>query len=645
MKNNTNHILFVFFTTIILLLFKILGLQATSLREQFYYSYDTKVYIESIPGEILISKDKNVKVEELEFAIKTLCINPSIDWYNSEYCTVTMDTLDFKEAISKLRNLDIVNSVYPKFVTVDDLEYSNNNIFFKPLHLGISNNIVLKFKEDVSENLKEILIRQYHLQRESTNPAFEVMKLLTRTDVIDISRKLYETGSFVFASPEIICPFSFHDRAYYPNDPYFTNQRALHNTGQWINGHSGSIDADIDLPEAWTLTMGSEDIVVAVIDEGVTSNHPDLPNTRQIRLEGSNFGAGDPDDPSPTGNANHGNACAGIIAATANNEQGIAGVAPNCKIMPIRTDNTTSTTQMANAIIFAVNNGANIISNSWGYNTTTILVPIMSAIEYAINNDVFVAFSAGNNAEHVINYNGHVYFPANLRIPGMICVGSSDRYDYQSDYSPTDTCIDIVAPSHRAFPRYYNDFYYQYTGIQGENLEMWTIDIPDNAGYNPWPSDEPSHFNVGSELPTSGINYLAYTGRFGGTSYSCPIVAGVAALLLSMRPDLTPQNLYTILTSTANKIGGYNYDVNGRCDETGYGRVNANNAVWFVCDTTFFTQTVMSHQERTKTGCDILLENDYILHNSNLKIRARNSVTITKYFYVGYNSVLDIKNF
>lgn len=646
MKYIKNHILFNLFTTIMLLPFKSLGLQATSTGEQFYYSYNTKVYIETIPGELLICKDKDAQAEELEFAIKTLCDNFSIDWFNSEYCTVIMDTLNLKKTISKLRDLDIVNSIYPKFVTVEDLEYSRNDFYFKPLHLGISNNIVLKFKEGISESLKENVIKQYQLQRESSNPAFEVMKLLTGTDVIDISRKLYETGYFVFASPEIICPFSFHDdRVYYPNDPYFPNQRALHNTGQWINGHSGSTDADIDLPEAWTLTMGIEDIVVAVIDEGITSNHPDLPNTRQIRLEGSNFGAGNPDDPSPTGNKNHGNACAGIIAATANNEQGIAGVAPNCKIMPIRVDNTTSATQMANAIIFAVDNGANIISNSWGYYTTTIYVSVKSAIEYAINNNVFVVFSAGNYAEHVINYNGRVYFPANLRIPGMICVGSSDRYDCQSDYSPTDTCIDIVAPSHKAYPRDYNDFYHQYTGIQGENLEMWTIDIPDNAGYNPWPSDESGYFSVGSELPASGINYLSYTGRFGGTSYSCPIVAGVAALLLSIRPDLTPQNLYSILTSTANKIGGYNYDVNGRCDETGYGRVNANNAVWLVCDTTFFTQTVMSHQERTTTGCDIFMENDYILHNSNLKIRAKNSVTIKKYFYVGYNSVLDIKKY
>lgn len=119
----------------------------------------------------------------------------------------------------------------------------------------------------------------------------------------------------------------------------------------------------------------------------------------------------------------------------------------------------------------------------------------------------------------------------------MLTVGASDRYDYQADYSPTDSCIDIVAPSHRAYP--FNPDYYN--GIIGENLDMWTIDIPGDSGYNKWHSDQGDYFSDNSYLPFSetGTEFKDYTGRFGGTSHSCPVVAGVAALVLSVNPNLT----------------------------------------------------------------------------------------------------------
>ena len=142
----------------------------------------------------------------------------------------------------------------------------------------------------------------------------------------------------------------------------------------FTDGHFGTVDADIDAPEAWSITRGNNNIIIAVLDEGLTPNHSDLPNTRQIRLNGSNFGDGDPNNPSPTGNNNHGNASAGIIAAIQNNNEGITGIAPNCRIMPIRIFNTDGSgitpERLAAAINFARLNGAHIISNSWGYSST-----------------------------------------------------------------------------------------------------------------------------------------------------------------------------------------------------------------------------------------------------------------------------------
>ena len=329
-------------------------------------------------------------------------------------------------------------------------------------------------------------------------------------------------------------------------------------------------------------------IIIAVLDEGVTSNHPDLPNTRQVRLNGSNFADGDPNNPSPTGNSNHGNGCAGIIAATQNNNEGISGIAPNCTIMPIRIFNANGTgitpQRLADAIEFAVDNGADVISNSWGYNSTNPnLQPVIrDAIIYATtqgrnNLGCVVVFSAGNTANHVQGNNGNVNFPSNVNVNGVLTVGASDRFDLQANYSPSEDTnstnnqiIDLVAPSHRAYS----------CQIATETFEAFTIDIPNNAGYNPVSNTDCGNLPVvNSILPNTGTNHLSYTGRFGGTSYSCPQVSGVAALVLSVNSSLTQQDVFNIITSTADEVGGYIYDAQGKSSELGNGRLNAFAAV------------------------------------------------------------------
>ena len=106
-----------------------------------------------------------------------------------------------------------------------------------------------------------------------------------------------------FATPNFISYAELYQVI--PNDPYFSSQVTLHNTGQvFIDGHSGTNNADIDAPEAWEITTGKSNIIIAVLDQGVTSNYPDLPNSRQVRLSGSNFGDGNVNNPSPTNDSN-----------------------------------------------------------------------------------------------------------------------------------------------------------------------------------------------------------------------------------------------------------------------------------------------------------------------------------------------------
>ncbi len=372
-----------------------------------------------------------------------------------------------------------------------------------------------------------------------------------------MAQAYYESGLVEFAHPN----FYRRGRVYQslPNDEYFPRQYSLHNTGQANNsGFIGAPDADIDAPEAWQISTGNSNIIVAVIDDGVTADHPDLPNSRQVRLAGSNFQTGDPNDPSPAISFNnHGNRCAGLIAATQNNSQGVAGVCPNCRVMPIRTigynglDAFWSDASMAAALDLARTNGARVMNNSWGYTNTSnqpnYVPAITSAIQNAVNAGIVVVFPTGENGGGV--------FPGNVNIPSVLTVGASDRFDQRASYSSFSTInplVDLVATSNRG----------------QEDGDVWTIDIPGLAGNNP---------SV-LALPNSGTNFQAYSGGFGGTSASCALVAGAAALVLSVQPNLTPMQVFNILTSSADKVGGYNY-VNGRNDEMGFGRLNVHKAL------------------------------------------------------------------
>ncbi|MBW8332766.1 MAG: S8 family serine peptidase [Prolixibacteraceae bacterium] len=601
-------------------------------EKRFYYAFNEKVQIEQVVNKILVKKKTTLAKSNYEEVAKQLLGEIKIEWFNNDISEIELKDLKNKEEkVNSLISDDEVLSVRSIYKTSDNLEF------------GLSDEIIVKFKDEIKDSEKEKILTRFNLKKSKTTKIYESVTISKNDDIIEVANKLYESGNFIFAYPNIICKAELFST--FPNDPYFQFQVTCHNTGQTFNGHSGTPDADIDAPEAWDITTGNNNIIIAVFDEGVTSDHPDLPNTRQVRLNGSNFGSGDVNNPSPTGNDNHGNSCAGVIGATMNNNQGIAGIAPNCRIMPLRWDGTTTSDEMADGIEFAVNNGANIISNSWGYGTSNnnYIPAIVTAIQYAINNNVVVVFAAGNTARHnSCNDNGYVTFPANANVDGLLTVGASDRYDNQSDYSPTNALIDIVAPSHRAYPpETYIAAGYDCGGISGETFEMWTLDIPGDAGYNSWPSAGIHPPSTGETLPNTGTNYLSYTGRFGGTSHACPVVAGVAALLLSVNPNLTPQQVFNILTGTADKIGSYTY-VNGRCNETGYGRVNAFAAVQAAtCTTTsFVNQTVTTNT--TVVGCNVNVQNVNVQNNAKLTIDAQNETTINGTFEVQLGSSLDI---
>ncbi|MEW5873853.1 MAG: S8 family serine peptidase [Candidatus Zixiibacteriota bacterium] len=316
-----------------------------------------------------------------------------------------------------------------------------------------------------------------------------------------------------------------------PSDPYFLNQYYLKNTGQ--NG--GTPGVDIDAATAWDLSQGGG-IRIAVLDNGVAP-HAELAPPRLMAgwdfvgssLEfGWKWENGD-DDPTPGAEKNHGMACAGIIGA-AHNGVGIAGISPGSEFVPIKiTDDGTSLPAdqrpIVNAIYLAYAMGAQVISNSWGYPTTGYRTDVAHAIRYVTDPctrpvpgsgrpGVIMVFSSGNGADDAAG-GPYVVFPANM--PNTVSVGAVDKNGTRWDYSNYGSALDLVAPS----------------GQEGNQAgipdgDVWTTDQEATLGWNPL---------ITGVLPdeTSDIDFTA---KFGGTSAACPQVAGIAALLLSRRPDL-----------------------------------------------------------------------------------------------------------
>jgi subtilisin family serine protease/subtilisin-like proprotein convertase family protein len=303
-----------------------------------------------------------------------------------------------------------------------------------------------------------------------------------------------------------------------PNDARFADLYGLHNTGQT----GGTPDADIDALEAWSITVGSADIVVGVIDTGVDYRHEDLAanmwrNPGEIPgnstdddgngviddVHGFNAidGSGDPFD-----DHNHGTHTAGTIGAIGDNGVGLAGVSWNTRIMPIKFLNSEgfgTTADAIRAIDYAVAQtlaGVNlrVLSNSWGGDdfNQALLDAITAAGEAGM---LFVA-AAGNASS---NTDALPHYPASYRAPNLVSVAATDHHDglaWFSNYGATS--VDLGAPG----------------------------------------------TEILSTAPGHSYQFLS------GTSMATPHVAGVAALALSVNPTLTADELKDLLLTSADPL-------------------------------------------------------------------------------------------
>lgn len=250
----------------------------------------------------------------------------------------------------------------------------------------------------------------------------------------------------------------------YKLEPVLTLQEAKQKVGWNITA--------FDLPEAWSKVGQGEGVVVAVLDSGCDLDHPDL-DDNLIILKGSNFVN---KRKLPEDDNAHGSHVAGIIAAK-NNDLGMVGVAPSCKIMPIKVldhNGNGSLLAVAEGIRFAVDHGADIITMSLG--APFKIQQVRKAIQYAASKGVPCFVAAGN-----AGLTKEIFYPANY--PETIAIGSIDKDFNRSSFSNTGMNLDFMAPGGKIFST-----------------------VPDN-----------------------------WYGVMSGTSMACPFAVGVAALVLSYK--------------------------------------------------------------------------------------------------------------
>ena len=536
----------------------------TDKGELFYYGTTEKVML-SVPGnKIIVKFSPEMDMKDILQKLEPYGKEEGV--YEQVFIVTLRDPEGLEKSLENLKKDDGVISANPVYLTNDKQE------------MGVTDEICLQFNKEANDNEKKEMLDKFKaVELSRTQPwekYFAIISVGKDWNALEVANNIKESGLVNFAHPNFYARTYMH--SFFPNDEFFPNQFYLHNTGQATNdGHFGTADADIDAPEAWDISRGANTITIAVIDEGVELSNNDLPVARLTVLNGSNFAAGNANDPDADGDGAHGTCCAGIVAAEQDNTEGVSGIAPLCHIMPVRIPfGTIPSSTYADAIDFAWSNGADVLSNSWGYNSSADIPVITSAIDDAITlgrggTGSVVVWSAGNTANHAGSNAGYVSYPGCVAVANVITVGSSDRNDQQANYSPTSADVDVVAPSHRAYS----------CQIAGESFEVWSTDIIGDDGYNSTKNTDCGTLPVvGANLPATGTNFSDYTGRMGGTSASCPEAAGVAALILSINPTYTPAQVFANITNSADKVGGYTY-VGGRCDEMGTGRLNAFNAL------------------------------------------------------------------
>ncbi len=400
--------------------------------------------------------------------------------------------------------------------------------------------ITLRFRSGVPPAVRERVLDSLgaRILRRSGKGDYLAARLGEGLSLAAALPRLVEDEAVLFAEPRYQqrrSPFTGCDPENF-DDPLLEKQWPIENRGGAECFRSG---VDIDLPAAWAVTCGVPEVVVVVIDSGADLDHPDLRDRLYPRGEDDwNFALDSSRRPQDA--LGHGTAVAGLAVASAGNGQGISGVAPGCRLMPLRVDGldlvmnvvealdyVTEISMRRTELRFVVNGSLNAGGNS---------IAVREAVARCFAAGVVLCFSAGNGGAAV---DEPAAFPESIAVGAIGPDGTRKRFrgcnggPWASSHGPE---LDLVAPG----------------------VILPTTDM----------------------LGLQGMDPGDYVLDFGGTSAASPIVAGVAALMLSANPRLTSQRVREILYATAvDGNGEPSEDAPGFDEFMGWGRVDAGRAV------------------------------------------------------------------
>lgn len=428
-------------------------------------------------------------------------------------------------------------------------------------------NIYIRFREDLDADDCEAIIRGAGLTVKqrldfATNAYFAAAPEGTGQRVFDIALELLNRADVVYCHPELI-----QERR---RKQVFPQQWHLKAT----TVNNVAVNAHVNVEAAHAITRGAG-VTIAVIDDGMDIDHPEFGGAgKVVAPRDATLRTSDPRPkdtvPSQDGD-NHGTACAGV--ACANGVEGASGVAPLARLMPIRLASGLGSIQEAEAFRWAADNGADVISCSWGpadgqwwnlndpRHTRFVALPASTrdAIDYVVTNGrggkgCVVLFAAGNGNESVDN-DGYASYDKVVAVAA--CNDQSKRSVY-SDFGKAICC---------AFPS--SDFgHAPFNHPEALTPGIWTTDRVGNFGYN---SGDMRFGDLAGN----------FTNDFGGTSSACPGAAGVSALVLSANSALRWNEAKDILRRACDRIDpqGGEYDASGHSKFYGGGRLNAETAV------------------------------------------------------------------
>jgi len=383
--------------------------------------------------------------------------------------------------------------------------------------------VLVRFMSGVDEGSAEAFLQYHNLGKIRRIPGVGVYRAqvpagVTVREIVSILR---QSPDVAYAGPD------YRTRVFaIPNDTYFTAyQYNLYNRGKAITIGSDiqiqpTSGADIKATTAWDQTQGDAGTVIAIVDTGVDMTHAEL--IHKVVSAGHDF-INDDDD--ATDDNSHGTWVAGIAAAETNNNEGIAGVAWNCKVLPVKVMDSYGNgyyDQMIEGIIWAADNGAKVINISAGGDEDD--AALEAACQYAYEKNVVVVAAAGNDGTSVS-------YPAAYDAY-VLAVGATDYNDEVASFSNPGPQVDVAAPG------------------------VWIL--------GPAPQ-----WYVG----TGNLPYVFAS----GTSGAAPEVAGLAALIISQKPWLTAKQVMNIIRYTADDVNKSSFP--GEDDHVGYGRINMERAL------------------------------------------------------------------